>query len=99
MNFFNTQVNDTLFIIKTIVIDGVQKRFFVAQEVTKTTRTQITLENGERYKMETRRAVGKNCEFLTLGMFYSKGAFYAEVTDQTAEYNAARFNNPSCRTF
>ena len=99
MNFFNTQVNDTLFIIKTIVIDGVQKRFFVAQEVTKTTRTQITLENGERYKMETRRAVGKNCEFLTLGMFYSKGAFCAEVTDQTAEYKTARFNNPSCRTF
>ena len=99
MNFFNTQVNDTLFIIKTIVIDGVQKRFFVAQEVTKTTRTQITLENGERYKMETRRAVGKNCEFFTLGMFTMNLGDYREVINETAEYNAARFNNPSCRTF
>ena len=93
MKFENIKVGDTVFTPKYVRYGyNRRERFFIPQKVTKVTKTQFTVEDGDRFKKDSGIKIG--------GQFYTQATYEGEdvsqpfssekevVTDQTEAMNA-----------
>jgi len=83
MRFEDIKTGETVFLLTSVNLGyGLRKKvFFIPKKVTKTTKTQFTLEDGKRYKKSTGREIGGNGGCYPIGSSY----FNRPIKDDSAE--------------